>query len=353
MKTKVTYAESLRVIASLSMMLLLTNCKKDHSASESSALPTPAAASLATASVALLNVQTLYGAPYATGALVDGIGTVARFNQPLGLQLMPDETIYVADSRNNAIRKISAAGTVTTVNLKPSSSGAILAKPVYLGVEFATGTFHIVQDGNADADAYDQSWIFKNNGDFVATAYSYYVNATAISRDPYTDIFYYSSGSGITQHIAQPSGEIYGASINYDPEKLLFPENERGRGFSWDAIAIGYNKVVYFTKNGRIYKYTPGGVTERIFKDLTFNRITSMILNKDSRTMYLADNGYIKRVDGNKLTILAGPQGTNNGQDGTAAIADVHAFGLALAKGENALYFTDLPANTVRKLYLK
>ncbi|MBL4675080.1 MAG: hypothetical protein JKY70_02570 [Mucilaginibacter sp.] len=78
-----------------------------------------------------------------------------------------------------------------------------------------------------------------------------------------------------------------------------------------------------------------------------------MILNKDSRTMYVADNGYIKRIDGDKVTVLTGPKGTNDGHDGSAKDADVYAFGLALAKGENSLYFTDLKANTVRRLYLK
>lgn len=348
MKNKFTY------LVSLAIALLLTNCKKDRPAPESSNLSTSTAElSLATASVASLNVETLYGAPYAAGALVNGNGTSARFNSPRGLQLMPDGTIYVADNQNDAVRKISTTGTVSTVPLKPAPYGSVLAKPVYLGVEYNTGTFHIVQDGNADADAYDQSWIFKSNGDFVATSYTYYVNATAMARDPYTDIFYYSAGNGITQHIAQPTGEIYGSSIRYDPEKLLDPESEGQRGFSWDAIAVGYNKVVYFTTRGRIYKYTPGGVTERIFVNLAFSHITSMIFNKDSRTMYVADNGYIKRVDGKKLTVLAGPRGTNDGRDGAALTADVYAFGLALAKGENTLYFTDSHANTIRKIYLK
>ena len=125
------------------------------------------------------------------------------------------------------------------------------------------------------------------------------------------------------------------------------------RGFSWDAIAIGYNKVVYFASGGIIYKYTPGGVTERVFADLNFSNITSMILNKDSRTMYVADNGYIKRIDSGKLTVLAGPLGTKDGRDGANLTADVYANTLALGKGENIIYFTDQMANTVRSISLK
>lgn len=115
-------------------------------------------------------------------------------------------------------------------------------------------------------------------------------------------------------------------------------------GASVGCMSIGYNKVVYFASGSAIYKYTPVGVTERIFKNLRLGHITSMIFNKNSRAMYVADNGYIKRVDGDKLTVLAGPIGANDGHDGPASTSDIYAFGLALAKGENAIWFTDSKA---------
>ena len=195
-------------LATLSLALLLINCTKDKSVFQNKAVTPTAELSLATASVASINVETLYGTAYSTGTLVDASGTSARFNSPSGIVLMPNGNLYVADRGNNAIRKIIPEGVVSTVQLKPSDYGAVLTKPVYLGIDHNTGTFHIIQDGNADFDAYDQSWIFKSNGDFVATSYQYYVNATAIARDPYTDTFYYSAGNGIMQHVAQPSGEI-------------------------------------------------------------------------------------------------------------------------------------------------
>lgn len=62
-------------------------------------------------------VTTLAGsgnASYEPGALVDGNVNQARFNFPSALVVDSDGTIYVADSQNNAIRKISG-DTVTTL----------------------------------------------------------------------------------------------------------------------------------------------------------------------------------------------------------------------------------------------
>jgi sugar lactone lactonase YvrE len=46
----------------------------------------------------------------------DGIGEAARFHQPLDVAVAKDGTIYVADTLNHLIRRITPAGEVTTLN---------------------------------------------------------------------------------------------------------------------------------------------------------------------------------------------------------------------------------------------
>jgi sugar lactone lactonase YvrE len=59
-------------------------------------------------------VTTLAGQPGMTGS-ADGIGSAARFNFPYGVAVDSAENVYVADLFNNAIRKVTPTGAVTTL----------------------------------------------------------------------------------------------------------------------------------------------------------------------------------------------------------------------------------------------
>jgi hypothetical protein len=67
-------------------------------------------------------VITLAGQAGVSGSR-DGTGSAARFNLPSALVVTQDEVVYVADTGNHAIRKITSAGVVTTLAGEKGTSG--------------------------------------------------------------------------------------------------------------------------------------------------------------------------------------------------------------------------------------
>lgn len=68
-------------------------------------------------------VATLAGAPGMSGT-DDGAGAAARFNGPAGIALGRDGNLYVADTGNHAIRRVTPQGKVSTVAGKAGESGS-------------------------------------------------------------------------------------------------------------------------------------------------------------------------------------------------------------------------------------
>lgn len=59
-------------------------------------------------------VSTLAGSPVGAGS-VDGTGAAARFSEPRGVSIDAQGSLYVADYHDHTLRKVTAAGVVTTV----------------------------------------------------------------------------------------------------------------------------------------------------------------------------------------------------------------------------------------------
>lgn len=69
------------------------------------------------------SIRDIYKENAIAGGYADGPGSVARFNHPSGVAVDAAGNVYVADSENNAIRRITPAGLVTTLAGSPKNPG--------------------------------------------------------------------------------------------------------------------------------------------------------------------------------------------------------------------------------------
>lgn len=124
-------------------------------------------------------VTTFAGSTFVAGSN-DGVGPSASFNSPIGLACDANDTLYVADRFNNAIRKITPDGTVTTYAGIPRYGGWVDGPA---GYNLFGGPWGVAVDSNSNvyvADI-DQSIVRKiDSNRTVKTLVGIGTNATAV-----------------------------------------------------------------------------------------------------------------------------------------------------------------------------
>jgi sugar lactone lactonase YvrE len=268
----------------------------------------------------------LAGAAGSTGS-VDGTGTAAQFNQPFGIALDSSGNLYVADKKNNVIRKISSSGVVTTVAGTASNAGgsangtgtaASFNQPAGVVVD-SGGNIYVADSGN--------NVIRKITSAGVVTTLAGVVGQSGAAN----------SASGVSATFNTP----YDVAVD-------------GSGNVYVA-EFGNNAIRKVTSSGTVTTFagTPGvsGSTDATGTAASFNQPTSIALDS-SGNLYVSDSGNntIRKVSSaGVVTTIAGQTGKTGSMDGTGTAALFKSpRGVAVDSGGN-LYVANELGNSISK----
>jgi sugar lactone lactonase YvrE len=272
-----------------------------------------------------LQVATLAGNPGQGSA--DGVGASARFANPWGVATDGAGNVYVADTDNHTIRKVSPAGVATTVAGVAGVAGAV--------------------DGSGT-----NALFFQPQGIAVDTATNLYVadtgNQTVRKITPAGVVTTLAGLAGV-------SGTNNASGSNarfYEPQGIAV--NGAGTAI---YVADSWNHTIRkVTAAGAVTTLagvaTVPGTNNGVGTGASFNVPQGIAVDGDGN-VYVADTGnqMIRKINGGGVvTTLAGSAGnygTNNGSGGGASFWDPQ--GVALDSGTN-VYVADSMNNTIRKI---
>lgn len=327
-------------------------------------------------------VTTLAGMAGVAGS-VDSTGTSARFNTPTAIAIDSSGNLWVADTINSSIRKISPTGAVTTLagsaSAFPGSVDATTARdarfnlPQGISVDGAGNVF-VADTGNNTIRKIDVSGRVTTvagaageadsvNGSGVGARFS---QPQGIAVDADGNLFVADTANHTVRKI-DPLGEVttlagvatlagtvdgFGSDARFNRPTSLF----LSAGFVYVAEADGHllrkmaldGTVTTLAGNAGL----PGNVNGDV-AEARFNRPHAVAVAADGATIYVADTGndVIRKIDsGGIVTALAGSAGLAGSSDGTGAAARFNrAFGLATDSAGD-VFVSDFGNQTIRKI---
>jgi len=309
-------------------------------------------------------VSTLAGD--ATAAHQDGTGTAARFNNPADVAVDSSMNIYVADFSNNRIRKITAAGVVSTLaggtagHQEGPGAGARFNEPYGVAVDssghlYVADSFNhrirkITPEGVVSTLAGDDTRGHQDGRGAGAKFHLPYGVAVDSSMNIYVADFSNNRIRKIT-----PAGVV--STLAGDGTRAHLDGRGTAAQFHFPTgLAVDSSMNIYVAdfNNHRIRKITAAGVVSTLAGDGTAAQFSNPfgVAVDSSMNIYVADtnNHRIRKITpAGVVSTLAG-DGTAGHKDGrgTAARFD-NPRGVAVDSSMN-IYVADFSNNRIRKI---
>lgn len=319
-------------------------------------------------------VTTLAGSPGQAGG-VDGVGANARFNNPTSLAVDSQGTVFVADKQNHCIRRLAPDGTAITWAGKTGQLGstdgtrdaARFFWPQSLAID-ATGTLYVTDSGNftvrkitPDGEVSTLAGLARNNGYVDATgstARFSWLSGIAVESDG--TVFVGDAGNRVIRKVTA-DGQVttftsWTNLVNNDGIGVVF------NGFN--GLTPASDGSLFVTGGNRVWKVSPDasvrpfagekngtqGNADGVGSAASFNNACA-IAQDASGFLYVADanNHTIRRISpAREVSVFAG---TGVGSDdGTGSDARFnHPEELTLDAAGN-VFVADKGNQTIRKI---
>ena len=277
-------------------------------------------------------VSTIAGSGAAT-PFTNGTGTSATFNNPQAIALDSNGNIYVADTGNSVVRMITPAGVVTTFAGVPGSTGssdgaaasATFVSPSGLAVDLA-GNVYVTDYGNNNLREIS---ITNTVSTIAASANTTFGGGT-------------SDGTGLAAQFSYPQG----LTIDASGKILYVTDSQSGRIRKVDNSAGTANSAIVTTISGSSTGYLDGtGLYAQ------FNYPTGIAIAPNG-TLFVADlgNSTIRKISNLVVTTYAGSVSLAGSADGTGTAALFNGASGAVSDSNGNLFVADTNNHTIRKI---
>lgn len=297
-------------------------------------------------------VTTLAGEPGVAG-FSDGTGSAAHFRFPAGIAYDPfRDVLWVSDKDNHVIRRVTLGGTVTTISGLSGVFGSADARGTDARFAFPRGLVvgndaeiyvadtsnHVIrkvsEDGTAITFAGTMLSAATNNGTGAAARFNF---PSDIALDPTTGNFYVADfGSHRIRRITP------GAVVTTVAGNIAGDRDDTGSAALFNGpwgldVDPSGNVFVADQENFKVRRVTPAGVVTTVAGPAGLSYPSGVTRGSDG-AMYITEalNHVVRRVSGGSVTLIAGSLPQPGNVNGAASIARFnYPYGVAVDSAGN------------------